>query len=77
MVFKFLIMNKKEQAEKVIKIFKNYKSESNKELIFAMDFIKEDFEETKNNLLKLSHHLDKLETTYNLILKEFESRTNS
>jgi hypothetical protein len=39
-----------------------------------MDFIQEDFNLTKETLLKLSTHLDKLETTYNLILKEYESR---
>jgi hypothetical protein len=39
-----------------------------------MDFINEDFKSTKETLIKLSTHLDKLETTYNMILKEYESR---
>jgi hypothetical protein len=67
-------MSKKEDAEKVLKIVKDYKSHSNKDLIFAMDFIQEDFNLTKETLLRLSTHLDKLETTYNLILKEYENR---
>jgi hypothetical protein len=67
-------MNKKEQAEKVLKIIKDYKSHSNKDLIFAMDFINEDFKFTKETLLKLSTHLDKLETTYSTILEEYEGR---
>ena len=67
-------MTKKETAEKVLKIVKDYKSHSNKDLTFAMDFIQEDFNLTKETLLRLSTHLDKLETTYNLILKEYESR---
>jgi hypothetical protein len=67
-------MTKKETAEKVLRIVKDYKSHSNKDLTFAMDFIQEDFNLTKETLLKLSTHLDKLETTYNLILKEYESR---
>lgn len=67
-------MTKKESAEKVLKIVKDYKSHSNKDLTFAMDFIQEDFKLTKETLLKLSTHLDKLETTYNLILKEYENR---
>jgi hypothetical protein len=68
-------MNKKESAEKVLKIIKDYKSQSNKDLIFAMDFITEDFEQTKETLIKLTTHLDKLELTYNTILKEYENRT--
>ena len=67
-------MTKKETAEKVLKIVKDYKSHSNKDLTFAMDFIQEDFNLTKETLLRLSTHLDKLETTYNLILKEYERR---
>lgn len=68
-------MNKQQSAEKVLKIIKDYKSQSNKDLIFAMDFIKEDFEQTKETLIKLTTHLDKLELTYNTILKEYENRT--
>jgi hypothetical protein len=41
-----------------------------------MDLISEDFELTKNTLVKLTEHLDKLETTYNVILKEYQNRTN-
>ena len=69
-------MSKKENAEKVLKIVKDYKTQSNKDLVFAMDFIQDDFTKTKETLIKLTHHLDKLENTYNLILKEYEKRTN-
>jgi len=69
-------MEKKEQAEKALRIIKDYKSHSNKDLTFVMDFIQEDFNLTKETLLKLSTHLDKLELTYNTILKEIESRNN-
>ena len=44
--------------------------------MFALDFMKEDFDSTKETLLKLTHHLDKLEITYNTLLKEYESRVN-
>lgn len=70
-------MNKKETAEKVLNIAKDIKSHSNKDLIFAMDFIQEDFSKTKETLITLTHHLDKLENTYDLILKEYESRTKT
>ena len=69
-------MTKKEQSEKVIEIIKNYKSSSNKDLKFALDFIKEDFDNTKNMIIKLSHHFDKLEVTYNTLHKEHENRLN-
>ena len=69
-------MNKKETSEKVLKIVKEYKSQSNKDLVFAMDFIKEDFEKTKETIITLTHHLDKLENTYNLVLNEYELRNN-
>ena len=68
-------MTKKETSEKVLDIIKDYKSKSNKDLIFAMDIIQKDFNVTKETLLKLTHHIYKLESTYDLILKEFESRT--
>ena len=68
-------MGKKEDAEKVIQIVKDYKSQSNKDLVFALDFMKVDFEQTKETLIKLTHHLDKVELSYNTLLKEYESRT--
>ena len=69
-------MDKKQQAEKALRIIKDYKSSPNKDLTFAMDFIQEDFKFTKETLIKLTEHLDKLELTYNTILKEYESRVN-
>lgn len=66
----------KEEYEKALEIIKDYKSRSNKELMFAMDKINEDFEFTKKQLFDLSIHLDRLEESYNLILKEFNTRTN-
>ena len=70
-------MTKKETSEKALNIIKEYKTQSNKDLIFAMDIIQKDFNVTKETLLKLTHHIDKLESTYDLILKEFESITKN
>lgn len=67
-------MSKKDDAEKVLKIVKDYKSYSNKDLQFVMDFINEDFNFTKETVIKLTQHLDKLELTYNTIKKEYDSR---
>jgi NADH:ubiquinone oxidoreductase subunit E len=70
-------MTKKETSEKALNIIKEYKTQSNKDLIFAMDIIQKDFNVTKETLVKLTHHIDKLESTYDLILKEFELRTKN
>jgi stage V sporulation protein SpoVS len=67
-------MTKQEEAKKALEIIKDFKNKSNKDLIFVMDFITEDFELTKKNLIKLTEHIDKLEHSYNLILKEYNNR---
>lgn len=67
-------MNK--DSEKALEIIKDYKDRSNKDLIFVMDFIRKDFDLTKESVLKLTAHLDKLEKTYDMILKEYNNRTN-
>jgi hypothetical protein len=67
-------MNKKEKSEKVLQIIKEYKTSSNKDLTLAMDCIQEDFEYTKKLVLKGTEQLDKLESTYNTILKEYQKR---
>lgn len=67
-------MDKKEKSEKVIQIIKEHKTSSNKDLILAMDYIMEDFEFTKKLVLKGTEQLDRLELTYNTILKEYQKR---
>jgi hypothetical protein len=62
--------------EEVLEIIKDYKNRSNKDLVKALDLLNQDFEYTKNTMVTLSTHLDKLEYTYNLILKEYNNRTN-
>ena len=67
-------MDKKEKSEKVLQIIKEHKSSSNKDLILAMDYLQEDFEFTKKLVLKGTEQLDRLELTYNTILKEYQKR---
>ena len=71
----FNISEKKIKSNEILEIIKEYKERSNKDLKIAMDFIQEDFTLTKESILKLTHHLDKLELTYNTILKEYQKRT--
>lgn len=71
----FNISEKKIKSNEILEIIKEYKERSNKDLKIAMDFIQEDFTLTKESILKLTHHLDKLENTYNLLYKEYTERT--
>jgi hypothetical protein len=70
----FNINEKRIKASEILLIIKDHKEKSNKDLKLAMDFIQEDFNVTKENLIKLTNHLDKLENTYNLLLKEYNDR---
>jgi galactitol-specific phosphotransferase system IIB component len=69
-------MDKKEKSEKVLNIIKEYKNSSNKDLVIAMNHLQEDFEFTKNMVLKGAEQIDRIETTYNMILKEYQKRMN-
>jgi energy-converting hydrogenase A subunit M len=60
--------------EKVIEILKDYKNKSNNDLIQVLSFLNEDFENTKDLLIKLSKHLDSTEDSYNKILDELSKR---
>jgi len=61
-------------AEKISEIVKDYKNKSNKDLTKVLEFLNGEFDQTKSKLLMLSNYLDKIETTYNTILKEQNSR---
>lgn len=63
-----------EEIEKITEIINDYKNQSNKDLEKVMDFISNEFESTKQKVIVMTHHLDKLENTYNLILKEHSTR---
>lgn len=72
------VFNKmKEETKKSLEIIKNYKSSPNKDLIFVLEKLQSDFDQTKNAIIKLTHHLDKVESTYNLVLSEYKKRTNT
>jgi|TARA_R110000772_G_scaffold142713_1_gene252359 hypothetical protein len=60
---------------KITKTLLDYKTIPNKDLIEAMDFLENDFQETKKNIIKLTHHLDSSEIIYNKILNEYKKRT--
>ena len=66
--------NTKVTANEIAEIIREHKSKSNKDLVVAMEFVKKDFELTKESIIKMTEHLDKLEIAYNTILKEYKSR---
>jgi hypothetical protein len=70
----FNLNEKKIKSGEILLIIKEHKERSNKDLKMAMDFIQEDFNYTKKNVIKLTQHLDKLENTYNLLHKEYTDR---
>jgi DNA anti-recombination protein RmuC len=63
--------------EKVLEVLSEYKKRPNKELIEVFGFLYQDFEKTKDLILKLTHHLDTTEDSYNKILEEINKRTNN
>ncbi len=65
------------KSNQVLEIIKDHKNKSNKDLVLALEFIKKEFELTKENLLKLTNHIDKLELTYTILLKEYEERNGT
>ncbi len=70
-------MGTKISQSEILEIIAEHKSRSNKDLQIALEFIQKDFEVTKETLVKLSNHLDKLEITYNTLLKEYNNRNGS
>ena len=69
-------MTKEELTKKTMEVIEDPKSSSNGDLIMAMDVIQKDFDSVKDTLIKMTHHLDSLENTYNVVLKEYNTRTN-
>ena len=66
--------NIKVTANEISEIIREHKTRSNKDLVVALEFVKKDFELTKESVLKMTEHLDKLEVAHNTILKEYKSR---
>ena len=64
-----------EERNTINEILKNINDSTNKELKICLDFLNNDFEQTKNSIIKLTKHLDTTEILYNKVLKEYEKRT--
>ena len=55
----------------------DFKNKSNKDLEYTLNGLGLEFEETKKLIIKLSKHLDNVESNYNKILKEYNNRTGN
>jgi translation elongation factor EF-G len=65
---------KKEELEKIVIEQSNLKNLPNTELVNFMDLLSEDFELTKDNIIKSTLYLDKIEELYNNVLKVYQDR---
>ena len=57
-------------------VIKNLNESTNKEILHSLEYLSNDFEQTKNTVINLTKHLDNVEIVYNKILKEYQKRTN-
>jgi sulfite reductase alpha subunit-like flavoprotein len=64
-----------DNTEKIQNIISDYKNKSNTDLKYVMDYLSNDFEDTKSLLIRLTHHLDNTEKIYNEIHNEYKKRT--
>jgi hypothetical protein len=64
----------KEEFENIINEQSNLKNLPNTTLSSFMDLLSTDFEITKDNIIKQTIYLDKLEELYNNILKIYQER---
>jgi hypothetical protein len=63
-----------DDRNKINEILKNINDSTNKELQLCLDYLDNDFEQTKMTIIKLTKHLDTTEVLYNKVLKEYEKR---
>lgn len=59
---------------KIIEIVENPSVKSNKDLNESLSFLNEEFEKTKDAILRLTKHLDVVEVAYNKINEELGKR---
>lgn len=71
-----MIKSEKISIEEFNEIVADMKNKGNNDLVKAMDFLTEDFDETKQMIIELSVHLDNIEAVYDKVLKEYKFRTN-
>ena len=61
----------------ITETIKDYKNSTNNKLEYTLKALSLEFEETKKLVIKLTHHLDNIESNYNKVLKEYKNRTGN
>tara|TARA_R110000851_G_scaffold44148_5_gene108671 strand:- start:208 stop:387 length:180 start_codon:yes stop_codon:yes gene_type:complete len=57
-----------------MEFFKEYDTKPNKELFDMLTLLKKEFDATKDTIVKLSHHLDYIESKFKLVEDEIKNR---
>jgi hypothetical protein len=65
------------ERDKINNIVNNLNDSSNSEIIYALDYLNVDFEQTKDAIVRMTKHLDTVEVVYDKLLKELENRTKT
>ena len=61
----------------ITETIKDYENSTNKNLEYTLKGLSLEFEETKKLVIKLTYHLDNIESNYNKVLKEYKKRTGN
>ena len=64
------------EREELINVVKNYKKSSNKDLEQVRKILKDDFDNTKKDVINLTYYLDNLKAQYEKINDELKKRLN-
>ena len=64
------------ELENIISQINNLKNCPNSLIMNNLDLLSNEFEVTKNNIIQLTYHLDKIEELYDKTLNEYQSRGN-
>ena len=65
------------ERDKINNIVNNLNDSSNSEIVYALDYLNVDFEQTKDAIVRMTKHLDTVEVVYDKLLKELENRTKT
>lgn len=65
------------ERDKINNIVNNLNDSSNSDIIYVLDFLNIDFEQTKDAIVRMTKHLDTVEVVYDKLLKELENRTKT
>lgn len=63
-----------EDKEKIKNIIYNVSDKSNNDLIKSRDLLLDEYNKTKDIIIELTHHLDNIEESYNIINNELGKR---